>query len=357
MACAVMLVLLPVIVVILVVGAILQPSTATACQEGAPAAQGPGSGIGDESPLILGEATLSADQIRAWWEGSSYSSGTTVGPEGASMTVVIDAYIREGELEGVRGDWAFAQAVLETGGFTNSDARLRNNFAGIAHYDGQAAGRRFATVAEGVRAHIQLLKKFAAGNDVELAGPDVAPRAGATAESWAALTGTWASAENYWEVLSGVFKSMGGEIVPEVCDGDGGAIIETPDGPVSLVEVDGIGPVNSSIAEPLRRMLSAAARDGVVLTGHSYRSYERQVELRKAHCGTSYFAIYEMSSSSCRPPTARPGRSQHELGLAIDFQNCSSRGTACYRWLARNAAGFGFYNLPSEPWHWSTTGN
>ena len=45
------------------------------------------------------------------------------------------------------------------------------------------------------------------------------------------------------------------------------------------------------------------------------------------------------------------------LALAIDFANCSTRSTACYRWLSGNAAGFGFYNLPSEPWHWSINGN
>jgi LAS superfamily LD-carboxypeptidase LdcB len=52
----------------------------------------------------------------------------------------------------------------------------------------------------------------------------------------------------------------------------------------------------------------------------------------------------------------RPGQSQHEVGLAIDFNSCSSRGTACFGWLAGNASRFGFYNLPSEPWHWSING-
>jgi LAS superfamily LD-carboxypeptidase LdcB len=63
-----------------------------------------------------------------------------------------------------------------------------------------------------------------------------------------------------------------------------------------------------------------------------------------------------MSASACRPPTAKPGTSQHEVGLAIDFSNCSSRSSACFQWLAGNAARFGFHNLPVEPWHWSTTG-
>lgn len=58
--------------------------------------------------------------------------------------------------------------------------------------------------------------------------------------------------------------------------------------------------------------------------------------------------------------TARPGSSNHELGLAIDFE-CDgtlirSRTTTCFEWLAASAPTFGLYNLPSEPWHWSVDG-
>jgi peptidoglycan hydrolase CwlO-like protein len=114
--------------------------------------------------------------------------------------------------------------------------------------------------------------------------------------------------------------------------------------------------VNCQIESKVIAMINAAAADGVTLRGSGYRDSANQIRLRKAHCGSSHYAIYQMSASSCRPPTAKPGTSQHEIGLAIDFSNCSSRSTACYRWLAANAARFGFYNLPSEPWHWSTTG-
>jgi len=95
----------------------------------------------------------------------------------------------------------------------------------------------------------------------------------------------------------------------------------------------------------------------LALSGGGYRDPAAQIALREAHCGTSQYAIYEMPASQCSPPTAKPGQSQHELGLAIDFSNCTSRSSACYKWLAANAGSFGFYNLPSEPWHWSTTGN
>jgi peptidoglycan hydrolase CwlO-like protein len=115
--------------------------------------------------------------------------------------------------------------------------------------------------------------------------------------------------------------------------------------------------VAGSVADNVSAMLAAAAADGVALCGGGYRNPQEQIELRKAHCGTSSYAIYEMPSSQCSPPTARPGRSMHEKGLAIDFANCSSRSTACYQWLDGNASRFGFYNLPTEPWHWSPNGN
>jgi hypothetical protein len=104
-------------------------------------------------------------------------------------------------------------------------------------------------------------------------------------------------------------------------------------------------------------LIAAAAADGVALNGWGYRDAMRQVELRRAHCGGSYDAVFHMPSSSCRPPTARPGRSMHERGLAVDFANCSSRSSGCYQWLAEHAAAYGLFNLPSEPWHWSVNGN
>lgn len=47
----------------------------------------------------------------------------------------------------------------------------------------------------------------------------------------------------------------------------------------------------------------------------------------------------------------------HERGLAVDFAHCSSRSSGCYQWLAKHAAAYGLFNLPSEPWHWSVNGN
>jgi LAS superfamily LD-carboxypeptidase LdcB len=119
--------------------------------------------------------------------------------------------------------------------------------------------------------------------------------------------------------------------------------------------------VAGSISGNVQALLNDAAADGVMLCGGGYRDPQEQIELRRAHCGTSNYAIYEMPASQCSPPTAIPGTSMHEQGLAIDF-TCNGGGTVssgdeCWDWLQTNAVGYGLYNLPSEPWHWSTNGN
>lgn len=119
--------------------------------------------------------------------------------------------------------------------------------------------------------------------------------------------------------------------------------------------------VSRSIAPQITSLLNAAQKDGVDLGGWGYRSNERQIELRRRHCGTTHYDIYDKPSSRCHPPTARPGRSMHERGLAVDFTYrgapIRNHGSPGYQWLARNASRYGLFNLPSEPWHWSTTGN
>lgn len=132
-----------------------------------------------------------------------------------------------------------------------------------------------------------------------------------------------------------------------------------PVGAGDIVSVGGIR-VHRSIADNLRRLLEAAAADGIQLSGGGYRDSAGQIATRRNNCGSSHYDIYEKPASACRPPTARPGFSMHERGLAIDFtQNgrTLNRSSSGFAWLKANAATYGFYNLPSEPWHWSTNGN
>jgi hypothetical protein len=108
--------------------------------------------------------------------------------------------------------------------------------------------------------------------------------------------------------------------------------------------------VDSSIASNVQALLNASP-SSIALCGWGWRSSQQQQELWDAHhCDTG-----------CSVPTAPPGSSMHERGLAIDFtthgQTIQSHSDPAFEWLSANASSYGLYNLPSEPWHWSTNGN
>jgi Peptidase family M23/D-alanyl-D-alanine carboxypeptidase len=132
------------------------------------------------------------------------------------------------------------------------------------------------------------------------------------------------------------------------------AIQELDLDPRDTESVEGIT-VRKSVAAPLRLLLTAAKDAGFVLGGVGYRSPAAQIALRRAHCGTSPVAVYLADASSCHPPTARPGKSRHEIGGAVDFTISASplkAGSAAFVWLLANARRFGFVTVEGEPWHW-----
>jgi len=118
--------------------------------------------------------------------------------------------------------------------------------------------------------------------------------------------------------------------------------------------------VDVTIAGQVAAMMAAADSAGLHLSGGGFRSYAEQVELRRQHCGPSSYDSYQRPPGECSPPTALPGTSMHQWGLAVDWSNAGSLITShsnpAWQWLSSNAGRFGFANLPSEPWHWSTDG-
>jgi peptidoglycan hydrolase CwlO-like protein len=142
--------------------------------------------------------------------------------------------------------------------------------------------------------------------------------------------------------------------------GGGGGPVTVIPRPGGLTTVGGIT-VAGSIASNVAGLLDAARADGFSFSGTGYRDSSAQIALRRQHCGTSDYAIYQMPPDQCSPPTAIPGRSKHEQGLAIDFavngRIIQSRSDPGFQWLAANAGRWGFVNLPSEPWHWSVDGS
>ncbi len=161
----------------------------------------------DTSLSIAGPNSLTQAQISAWYHGLGKGNGNL---NGVSVDQVIGYYLTEGSAQGIRGDFAFAQACWETGYFTSPDTSL-NNYAGIGHPVSAPSGLDFASPQIGVRAQIQLLAKAVAGNNVTLAEPNV----GVNWESRqvttvGGLSGNWAQDPNYATELIDVFNSMVG---------------------------------------------------------------------------------------------------------------------------------------------------
>lgn len=170
---------------------------------------GPAVATVDGSPTILGPSTIDGERIVAWWQAAGHSRQT---PTGVDISVLAGWYIDHGAADGVRGDLAFAQAVVETtqGGLPfNSAAAHRNNFAGIGVTGAGAHGYGFPDPDTGVVAQLQLLREVAVGNGGAFAEPKVAPNwGGRPASTWAGLAGNWAVAPNYWTSISGIYHSM-----------------------------------------------------------------------------------------------------------------------------------------------------
>lgn len=129
--------------------------------------------------------------------------------------------------------------------------------------------------------------------------------------------------------------------------------------------------VRNVMVPDLRRMRDAAAAAGAPLgIASAYRSYDTQV-------WTFWYWVGMLGYDTAILSSARPGHSEHQLGLAIDFQSAGgpepwiyhnfATDTAVGLWLNSNAWKYGFimsYPYGStakscygfEPWHYRYVG-
>lgn len=111
---------------------------------------------------IMGKPQVSARRIAAYIAEKNPAASWCAGR-------LADTYIEEGIYEGVRGDIAAAQAMLETGNLTFKGSAVtpdQNNFCGLGVTGNGMKGCSFKTMQDGVRAHIQHLKAYASKEEL-----------------------------------------------------------------------------------------------------------------------------------------------------------------------------------------------
>lgn len=137
--------------------------------------------------------------------------------------------------------------------------------------------------------------------------------------------------------------------------------------PSDLVEFYG-HQLRAEAAKAADSMIDAAATDGVtLLVSSAYRSYAVQQQTYQYWVSVNGQQVADQLS-------ARPGYSEHQTGLAIDFSSPEGcRLEECYRdtqagkWLAKNAVRYGYIlRFPEgqqsvtgylfEPWHYRYVG-
>ncbi len=140
---------------------------------------------------------------------------------------------------------------------------------------------------------------------------------------------------------------------------------------VGQADIAGSGRVRAVMIDDLRAMAAAARRagDGIAVRS-AYRSYADQAAVFRSWVRQHGYAAALLES-------ARPGHSEHQLGLAIDFRSASSSRapwdypdwarTGPGRWMKNNAWQYGFImSYPKgktastcyeyEPWHYRYVG-
>jgi hypothetical protein len=163
---------------------------------------------------IMGPTVLTAADMAAWLRSSGSSPRLSAG---VTVEQIAQVYVDEGTAENVRGDVAFAQANIETGGFSAGGSD--NNFSGLGACNGCGGQNRFPTALDGIRAQIQLLKAYAGGG--ALVNPPSpywwGPNPGAydnfgargSAPTWRAMGGgKWATDGGYSSKVLGTYDKM-----------------------------------------------------------------------------------------------------------------------------------------------------
>lgn len=118
-------------------------------------------------------------------------------------------------------------------------------------------------------------------------------------------------------------------------------------------------------------MLNDIRKDGIenIWVQSAYRSIEDQTKIynNKVEEYKSKGKTYEEAKRLTEEIVNKPGCSDHNLGLAVDFNYVDGlfENTKAYKWLMENAENYGFIlrypkenitKVNYEPWHWRFVG-
>ena len=140
----------------------------------------------------------------------------------------------------------------------------------------------------------------------------------------------------------------------------------------TLTELDNGKKVDSRIYDDLQEMLNDMTAVGIYpVIGEAYRTAEEQEEIMQNYISDYIAQGYseEDAKAEAKKWVAKPGTSEHQLGLALDINadtNYSSNESV-YTWLADNAYKYGFIlrypqgkeditGIDYEPWHYRYVG-
>ncbi len=194
------------------------PETTTTTTTVAPATCGAPEGSGPTAVAVMGPCPrLDADQIAFWFGLNTQVPYNATVP----LATLVRLFLEEGRAEGVRGDIAFAQSIVETGWFSfpGRVPASANNFSGFGATDGTADYGVFPDARTGVRAQIQHLRRYADATATActvppLHNPCVDPRFAyvtprGKAPTWNQFgNGNWATDPTYASKVLAVYTNM-----------------------------------------------------------------------------------------------------------------------------------------------------
>lgn len=131
--------------------------------------------------------------------------------------------------------------------------------------------------------------------------------------------------------------------------------------------------VDSRIYPDLQQMFDDARNDGIYPTvSEGYRTHDEQQKMMDDKINSFVLQGYseDTAESLAKEWVAEPGKSEHELGLALDInadENGFSSDREVYDWLSENAYRYGFIlrypqgkehitGIDHEPWHYRYVG-